>query len=102
MKCWVNGEQVSEVNLADMDWTFAEIIEQASYGVQLFPGDIISSAINSGCFFEANIKGKLNDPGFKDQWLKEGDIAEVEIEGLGKLSNTIIRDESGFSLIKQL
>ncbi len=100
MKCWVNGKQVSEVNLADMDWTFAEIIEQASYGVQLFPGDIISSAINSGCFFEANIKGKSENPDFIEQWLKEDDIVEVEIEGLGKLSNIIIRDESDFSLIK--
>src|SRR5204862_3505367 len=26
MKCWVNGKLVSEGNLADMDWTFAEII----------------------------------------------------------------------------
>ena len=32
MKCLVNGVQVSEGNLADMDWTFAEIIERASYG----------------------------------------------------------------------
>jgi hypothetical protein len=29
--------QVSEGNLSDMDWTFAEIIERASYGVDLFP-----------------------------------------------------------------
>ncbi len=35
MKCWVNGNQVSEGNLGDMDWTFAEIIERCSYGVQL-------------------------------------------------------------------
>src|SRR4051812_15738728 len=26
MKCWVNGVQVSAGNVADMDWTFAEII----------------------------------------------------------------------------
>ena len=41
MKCWVNGVQVSEGNVGDMDWTFAEIIERASYGVDLFPGDVI-------------------------------------------------------------
>ena len=35
MTCKVNGIQVSEGNLADMDWTFAEIIERASYGVNL-------------------------------------------------------------------
>jgi fumarylacetoacetate (FAA) hydrolase len=37
MTCSVNGTTVSEGNLADMDWTFAEIIERASYGVDLYP-----------------------------------------------------------------
>src|SRR4051794_23035084 len=32
MKCLVNGVQLSEGNLSDMDWTFAEIIERCSYG----------------------------------------------------------------------
>ena len=51
MKCWVNDVQVSEGNLADMDWTFAEIIERASYGLQLFPGAIIGSVtVGTGCF----------------------------------------------------
>lgn len=37
MKCWVNGVQVSEGNMADMDWTFAEIIERCAYGADVFP-----------------------------------------------------------------
>ncbi|MFM2360658.1 MAG: hypothetical protein RLY16_2651, partial [Bacteroidota bacterium] len=41
MKCKVNGVQVSEGNVGDMDWTFAEIIERCSYGVNLYPGDVI-------------------------------------------------------------
>ncbi|MEO6454617.1 MAG: fumarylacetoacetate hydrolase family protein [Ginsengibacter sp.] len=99
MKCWVNGIQVSEGNLADMSWTFAEIIEQASYGVQLFPGDIITSgAAGNGSFLELNITGKVNDPDYNEQWLQEGDIIEMEIEGLGRLSNTIVKDESNFSI----
>jgi fumarylacetoacetate (FAA) hydrolase len=100
MKCWVNDVQVSEGNLADMDWTFAEIIERASYGVQLFPGDIIGSGtVGTGCFLELNGTGKLNDPEYKEQWLKEGDVVEMEIENLGKLSNTIVKDESDFSIL---
>ena len=100
MKCWVNDVQVSEGNLADMDWTFAEIIERASYGVQLFPGDIIGSGtVGTGCFLELNGTGKLNDPGYNEQWLKEGDVVEMEIENLGKLSNTIVKDESDFSIL---
>ena len=100
MKCWVNDVLVSEGNLADMDWTFAEIIERASYGVQLFPGDIIGSGtVGTGCFLELNGTGKLNDPEYKEQWLKEGDIVDMEIDNLGKLSNTIVKDESDFSIL---
>lgn len=93
IKCFVNGVQASEGNLTDMDWTFAEIIEQASYGVQLFPGDIIGSApAGVGSFLELNRTGKLNDPAYKEQWLNEGDVVEIEIEALGKLSNTIVTE----------
>ena len=100
MKCFVNGQQVSEGNLADMDWTFAEIIERCSYGVQLFPGDIIGSGtVGTGCFLELNGTGKLNDPSYEEQWLQEGDVVELEIDGLGKLSNTMVKDESDFSIL---
>ncbi|MBC7889967.1 MAG: fumarylacetoacetate hydrolase family protein [Ferruginibacter sp.] len=100
MKCQVNGVPVSEGNLGDMDWTFAEIIERSSYGVQLYPGDIIGSGtVGTGCFLELNGTGKLNDPNYAEQWLKEGDIVEMEIDGLGKLSNTIVKDESNFSIL---
>jgi len=100
MKCWVNDVQVSEGNLADMDWTFAEIIERASYGVQLFPGDIIGSGtVGTGCFLELNGTGKLNDPEYQEQWLQEGDVVEMEIANLGRLNNTIVKDESDFSIL---
>lgn len=90
MTCHVNGTQVSEGNLADMDWTFAEIIERASYGVDLYPGDIIGSGtVGTGCFLELNGTGKLNDPNYPEQWLKEGDIVELQIEHLGILKNTV-------------
>jgi fumarylacetoacetate (FAA) hydrolase len=100
MKCSVNGTQVSEGNLKDMTWTFAEIIERCSYGVQLFAGDIIGSGtVGTGCFLELNGAGKLNDPNYAEQWLKEGDLVEMEIDGLGKLTNTIAREESDFSIL---
>ncbi len=100
MKCYVNDVLVSKGNLADMDWTFAEIIERCSYGVQLFPGDIIGSGtVGTGCFLELNGTGKLNDANYQEQWLKEGDVVDMEIDGLGKLSNTIVKDESDFSIL---
>ncbi len=100
MQCFVNHTQVSDGNVADMDWTFAEIIERASYGVDLFPGDVIGSGtVGTGCFLELNGTGKLKDASYTEQWLQEGDIVEMEIEGLGKLSNTIVRDEDDFSIL---
>ena len=102
MKCRVNGKQVSEGNLADMNWTFAEIIERASYGVDLFPGDVIGSGtVGTGCFLELNGTGKLNDPNYSEQWLKEGDEVEMEIDKLGRLSNTIVAEDSDWSILQR-
>jgi len=100
MQCRVNDKQVSDGNLADMDWTFAEIIERASYGVDLYPGDVIGSGtVGTGCFLELNGTGRLNDPGYTEQWLQEGDRIELEVDGLGILGNTIVREDSDFSLL---
>jgi fumarylacetoacetate (FAA) hydrolase len=102
MGCQVNGIQVSEGNLGDMDWTFAEIIERASYGVDLYPGDVIGSGtVGTGCFLELNGTGKLNDPNYTEQWLQQGDVVEMEIEGLGKLSNTMVAEETEWSILKR-
>lgn len=101
MRCSVNGVQVSEGNLSDMDWTFAEIIERASYGVDLYPGDVIGSGtVGTGCFLELNGTGKLNDPSYTEQWLQPNDVVEMEIDGLGKLTNTIIAEETDWSILK--
>jgi fumarylacetoacetate (FAA) hydrolase len=100
MKCWVNGKQVSEGNVGDMDWTFAEIIERCAYGVDVMPGDVIGSGtVGTGCFLELNGTGLLHDPNYKVQWLQEGDVVEMEIEGLGRLKNTIRKDPSSFSIL---
>jgi fumarylacetoacetate (FAA) hydrolase len=102
MKCSVNGRQVSLGNLSDMDWTFAEIIERASYGIDLYPGDVIGSGtVGTGCFLELNGTGKLNDPGYTEQWLQPNDVVEMEIDGLGKLSNTIVAEDSDWSILKR-
>lgn len=100
MTCKVNNVEVSRGNVCDMDWTFAEIIERASYGVTLYPGDVIGSGtVGTGCFLELNGTAKLNNPNFQEQWLKEGDLVTMEIDELGILENTIKSDDSNFSLL---
>ena len=102
MKCWVNGKMVSEGNMGDMDWTFAEIIERCAYGADILPGDVIGSGtVGTGCFLELNGTGKLTDPNYAEQWLQPGDVVEMEIDGLGHLSNTIKLEDTDWSILGQ-
>lgn len=101
MKCHVNGKQVSLGNMADMDWTFAEIIERCAYGCDVLPGDVIGSGtVGTGCFLELNGTGLLNDANYQTQWLQPNDLVEMEITGLGVLGNIIKKSESDFSILK--
>lgn len=100
MKCVVNGKEVSSGNMADMDWTFAEIIERCAYGCDVLPGDVIGSGtVGTGCFLELNGTGLLNDANYQPQWLQPNDLVEMEITGLGMLGNIIKKSESDFSLL---
>lgn len=101
MKCVVNGKQVSAGNMADMDWTFAEIIERAAYGCDVLPGDVIGSGtVGTGCFLELNGTGVLNNADYEPQWLQPGDLVEMEVTGLGMLGNIIKKADSDFSILK--
>ena len=106
MKAFHNGKQVSFGNLKDMNWTFAQIIERASYGVELFPGDVIGSGtVGTGCYLELNgtrtLEAKQKGEEFKPVWLKGGDTIELEIEGLGKLKNKIVKKEKDYSILSK-
>ena len=56
MRAFVNGKHVSTGNLKDMTFTFAQILERASYGVTLYPGEVIGSGTcgDGECFLELN------------------------------------------------
>ena len=100
MKCWVNDLLVSEGNVKDMDWTFAEIIERCSYGVTVFPGDVIGSGtVGTGCFLELNGTGKLHNPNYQPQWLQANDTVKMTIDGLGTLVNTIKAEATDWSIL---
>lgn len=100
MNCKVNDIEVSRGNLSDMDWTFAELIERCSYGVNVFPGDVIGSGtVGTGCFLELNGTAKLENPDATEQWLQAGDVVEMNIDALGTLVNTMVAEESDFSLL---
>ncbi len=80
----INGIEKSKDNLKNMTWSFADIIERASYGTALYPGDIIGSGTcGTGCLLE------LNGSADKEQWLQDGDAVEINAGILGKLSNKV-------------
>lgn len=89
MRAFVNGTQVSTGNVKDMTWTFAQILERASYGVTLYPGDVIGSGTcGTGCFLELNGSKITNN-----QWLQPGDVVALEIDRLGRLENKVVATE---------
>lgn len=82
MTAKVNDVLLSEGNMNDLYYSFAEMIERASDGVTLFPGDLIGSGtVGSGCILELGTD--------IHRWLQSGDEVELEITGLGKLKNFI-------------
>ncbi len=86
MSCHIGNEEISRGNLKDMTWTFAQIIERASYGVTLYPGDVIGSGtVGTGCFLELN-GSKVYD----NRWLGIGDKITCSVEMLGDLTNEVV------------
>jgi len=104
MKAHHNGKLVSEGNTKNMTWTYAEIIERCSYGVDLFPGDVIGSGtVGTGCYLELNGTWKRESEergeSFSPVWLQVGDKIDLEIECLGQLSHTIVKPSIRYSIL---
>jgi fumarylacetoacetate (FAA) hydrolase len=84
MTARINGVERSRGNLADLHYSFGEMIARASAGADLYPGDVIGSGtVGTGCLLELT--------GGQGPWLKAGDVVELEVERLGILRNTVIR-----------
>ena len=74
----VDGEVWSEGNLGDMYHSFGDILEHASSGETLRPGDVLGSGtVAGGCGSDL---GKYPDPGAE---------IELEVEGIGTLRHRI-------------
>lgn len=74
----VNGEEWGCGSSADMHFSFEEIVEYISRDETLFPGDVIGSGTVPGCC------------GLElDRWIQQGDVVELEADGLGVLRNRI-------------
>ena len=66
-----------------------QIIERASYGVTLRPGEVIGSGtVGTGCYMELNLTTQKDNP----VWIKPGDEFVLEVDELGRLENTIRKE----------
>jgi 2-keto-4-pentenoate hydratase/2-oxohepta-3-ene-1,7-dioic acid hydratase in catechol pathway len=76
----VNGEVRQDTETSDMIWTVAQIIEHLSRGTTLRKGTVIMTGTPSGVGLFMEPKG----------FLKDGDVVEVAIDGIGALRNKMV------------
>lgn len=76
----LNGETLQDSNTNQLIFKIPELIEFLSASITLEPGDIVATGTPPGVGFARK------PPVF----MKDGDRAEVEIEGLGVLSNAVV------------
>jgi len=79
VKCWVNDELRQNANTRDLIFDIPTLIATISAGITLQPGDVIATGTPAG------VGIGFTPPKF----LKRGDRVTIEIEGLGRLSNTV-------------
>jgi len=87
MTASVNGVEYSRASLADLYWSFGEMLAYASRGTRVEPGDIIGSGTcGTGCILELSmVHGHDRYP-----WLQPGDVVELNVERLGTLRNRVV------------
>jgi 2-keto-4-pentenoate hydratase/2-oxohepta-3-ene-1,7-dioic acid hydratase in catechol pathway len=76
---WHNRVAMQSSSTADMVFTVAELVSFLSQDTTLLPGTVILTGTPEGV-------GYTREP---PVWLNPGDVAEVEIEGVGKLCNPV-------------
>ena len=78
----VNGEEWSRGHSGSIHWTFEDLIAHVSRSETLHPGEFFGSGtVGGGCGLEL------------ERYLSDGDVVELEVEGIGILRNRLIREK---------
>jgi 2-keto-4-pentenoate hydratase/2-oxohepta-3-ene-1,7-dioic acid hydratase in catechol pathway len=82
MTAAVNGVPYSSGNLADLYWSFGQMLAYASRGTTVETGDVLGSGtVGSGCILElSGLHGNDRYP-----WLRPGDEVRLAVEELGDI-----------------
>jgi 2-keto-4-pentenoate hydratase/2-oxohepta-3-ene-1,7-dioic acid hydratase in catechol pathway len=78
----LNGETVQSSNTRHLIFDIARIVSYLSEAFVLKPGDVIVTGTPAGV-------GAARKPPL---FMKEGDVAEVEVEGIGCVRNVVVRE----------
>jgi 2-keto-4-pentenoate hydratase/2-oxohepta-3-ene-1,7-dioic acid hydratase in catechol pathway len=78
----LNGEVMQRESTADMIFSISELIAYVTTWTELLPGDVIVTGTPSGVGFTRK----------PPRFLQPGDTFEVEIEGIGTLSNPVVAE----------
>jgi 5-oxopent-3-ene-1,2,5-tricarboxylate decarboxylase/2-hydroxyhepta-2,4-diene-1,7-dioate isomerase len=73
LRTYVNGEVKQEANTDEMEWDMHYLVADIARTITLYPGDVLLSGTPAN-----------------SRTVYPGDVVEVEVEGLGKLSNHIV------------
>lgn len=79
IRCWVNGELRQDSNTRELVFKVHDLLAYISRTSTLMPGDVLVTGTPGGV-------GVFRDPQI---FLKPGDLVEIEIDKLGRLSNRV-------------
>ncbi len=87
MTASVNGREYSRASLADIYWSFGEMLAYASRGTEVVTGDVIGSGTcGTGCILELSlVHGEEAYP-----WLRPGDEVVLEVERIGSIASRVV------------
>jgi len=81
----LNGRELQSSSTSQMVFGVAELVASISRTMTLEPGDLIATGTPPGVGFARK----------PPVWLRDGDVVEVEIEGIGILSNPVRMGSAG-------
>lgn len=83
LRTLVNGEERQNSRTSDLLFGISDMLKHLSRGTTLRKGTVIMTGTPNG------VAAFMNPP----NWLRLGDVVEIEIEGLGKIRNTMLISE---------
>lgn len=79
----LNGQEMQDASISDLIWDIPELIESYSAVFRFLPGDVMSTGTPGGV-------GMGRKP---PVFMKDGDVVEVEVKGVGVLTSRVVGPE---------